>query len=119
MAVAFTSGSSTTSQRPTPRKITPARTKPAQPTAEETRQLRKRRRETVAGLSEFAIREPAHAIPLRRTGQSEPPCHRSTMGFAHDRCPGHQHFPPQGERRRRYWRVAVPRRRQKKDWREA
>src|SRR5258708_3128170 len=87
IALAFTSGSSTTSQRPTPKNITRAMSKPPRATTEKTRQLRKRGRETVAGLSEFAIWEPAHAIPPRRSGQSAAPGRRFRMGGAHDLCP--------------------------------
>src|SRR5258708_39494856 len=46
---------------------------PPRATTEKARQLRKRGWETVAGLSEFAIWESAHAIPARRSGQSEAP----------------------------------------------
>src|SRR5260370_39281609 len=72
-AVALTSGSSTTSQGPTQKKITTGRTKPAPPMAERMGHLRERGRETKVGLSEFAIWESAHAIPARRSGQSEAP----------------------------------------------
>src|SRR5258708_39795574 len=73
IALAFTRGSSTTSQRPTPKRITTTRTKPLPPMAERVSHLRERGRETTAGLSEFAIWEPAHAIPPCRTGQSAGP----------------------------------------------
>src|SRR5258708_33720226 len=100
IAAAFTSGSSTTSQRPTPKKITTARTNPLAPTTERTRQVRERGRETAAGLSGVAIWEPAHAIPTRRGGQSALPGQRFTMGVAHYLCPGPQPFPCQGKRPR-------------------
>src|SRR5713101_4515078 len=87
IALAFTSGSSTTSQRPTPKKITTARIKPPIATMESTRRVRERGRETTMGLSGFAIWEPAHAIPRGRGGQSALLDRRLTMGFAHDRCP--------------------------------
>src|SRR5260370_42463204 len=109
IAVAFRSGSSTSSQRPTPKKITRAMTKPPTATTEKARQLRKRGRETVAGLSEFAIWEPAHAIPARRSGQSEAPGHHSKIGAAHGLCPDRQLFPRPWERPRRYLRIAVRR----------
>src|SRR5216683_3125261 len=98
IALAFTSGSSTTSQRPTPKKITTARIKPPIATMESTRRVRERGRETTMGLSGFAIWEPAHAIPRGRGGQSALLDRRLTMGFAHDRCPRQRSFPPQGER---------------------
>src|SRR5216684_7553717 len=96
IALAFTSGSSTTSQRPTPKKITTARIKPPIATMESTRRVRERGRETTMGLSGFAIREPAHAIPRGRGGQSALLDRRLTMRFAHDRCPCQRSFPPQG-----------------------
>src|SRR5260370_36274854 len=67
IARAFTNGSSTTSQRPTPKKITAARTKPAPPPMKTKR--RTRERETTAGLSAVAIGESAHAIPPSLSGQ--------------------------------------------------
>src|SRR3981189_2074948 len=76
IALAFTRGSSTTSQRPTPRRITTTRTKPLPTMAERMSHLRERGRETTAGLSEFAIWEPAHAIPPRHTGHFGAPHHR-------------------------------------------
>src|ERR1700674_1412655 len=79
IALAFTRGSSTTSQRPTPKKITTARTKPPPPTAERMTHLREHGRETTAGLTEYAIWEPAHAIPPRRTGQSASPDRRFSL----------------------------------------
>src|ERR1700687_1384402 len=83
IALAFTSGSSTTSQGPTPKKITTARTKPPPPMAERMSHLRERGLETTAGLPEFAIWEPAHATPPRRTGQSAASGHRLMMVVAH------------------------------------
>src|SRR6266851_9540881 len=105
MAVAFTRGSSTTSHRPTPKNITRAMSKPPRATTEKARQLRKRCRETVAGLSEFAIWEPAHAIPLRRTGQSAALGHHSKMGAAHGLCPAPYPFPDRHKRRQRPWSI--------------
>src|SRR5216684_4895125 len=70
IALAFTSGSSTTSQRPTPKKITRPRTKPLPASAKRMPQVRERDRDGDAGLSDLAIGEPAHAIPPRRSGQS-------------------------------------------------
>src|ERR1700682_4675291 len=81
IALAFTRGSSTTSQRPTPKKITTARTKPPPPTAERMTHLREHGRETTAGLTEYAIWEPAHAIPPRRTGQSASPDRRVSLSY--------------------------------------
>src|SRR5260370_27474453 len=105
MALAFTSGSSTTSQRPTPKKITAARTKPAPPMAERMGHLRERGRETKAGLSEFAIWEPAHAIPPCRAGQSASPDRRFTIGGAHDLRPAPYPFPDRHKRRQRPWSI--------------
>src|SRR5213596_540503 len=70
IARAFSSGSSTASQRPTPKKRTNTRITPAQPAARRTRKKRERRRRIEAGFSVFAIEDPAHAISGRRSGQS-------------------------------------------------
>src|SRR5216683_2851217 len=70
IARAFSSGSSTTSQRPTPKKRTNTRITPAQPAARRTRKRRERLRRTEAGFSVFAIKDPAHTIAGRRSGQS-------------------------------------------------
>src|SRR6266850_6327541 len=69
IALAFTSGSSTTSQRPTPKKSTMPRINPPQ-TAESISRARERDRRTVAGFFELAMWQPAHAIPPHRSGQS-------------------------------------------------
>src|SRR5256714_10663143 len=63
IALAFASGSSTTSQRPTPTRITRARIKPPPLVRKRIRRARGRQRETVSGLGWLAIGEPAHAIP--------------------------------------------------------
>src|SRR5260370_18699535 len=83
IALAFTSGSCTTSQRPTPKKLTTARTKPAPPTAEGMLQLRGRGAEAATGLSGVAIGAPPHPIPLRRSGQFAWFHHKVTMRVAH------------------------------------
>src|SRR3989449_10351795 len=70
IARVFSSGSSTTSQRPTPKKRTNTRITPAQPAARRTRKKRERRRRIEAGFSVFAIEDPVHAISGRRSGQS-------------------------------------------------
>src|SRR5260370_39171758 len=70
IARAFSSGSSTTSQRPTPKKRTNTRITPAQPAARRMRKKRERLRRTEAGFSVFAIEDPAHTIAGRRSGQS-------------------------------------------------
>src|SRR5467141_1761515 len=69
IAWAFTSGSSTTNQRPMPKKITATRTKPP-PLMESKRKARERECETTTGLSGVAIGESAHAIPPHHIGQS-------------------------------------------------
>src|ERR1700730_4920071 len=74
IALAFTSGSSTTSQRPTPKKITTARSSPLAATTEKVRKVRERGPETTEKLPGSVIWEPAHAIPPRRSGQSALPC---------------------------------------------
>src|SRR5216684_3026675 len=70
MALAFTSWSSTTSQRPIPKKITAARINPPPAMTPRAGNLRERGRKTVAELSGLVIGEPAHAIPPRASGQS-------------------------------------------------
>src|SRR5882762_2624916 len=70
IALAFTSWSSTTSQRPIPKKITVARINPPPAMAQRTRNARERPRKTAAGLSGLAIGESGHAIPPRASGQS-------------------------------------------------
>src|SRR5712691_8994771 len=73
IARAFSSGSSTTSQPPTPKKRTNTRITPAQPAARRTRKRMERLRGIEAGFSVFAIEDPAHAIAGRRSGQSAAP----------------------------------------------
>src|SRR6266849_2327904 len=73
IALAFTSGSSTTSQRPIPKKITTARSSPLAATTERIGKVRERGQETTAGLPGSAIWDPAHAIPPRGGGQSALP----------------------------------------------
>src|SRR6266852_1198877 len=101
IALASTSGSSTTNQRPTPKKITRARTKPPPTMAGRTRHVREWGLESIAGLPAFDIREPAHAIPRRRSGQSAALGHRITISVAHDPRLGPQPFPLQDKRPRR------------------
>src|SRR6266446_7990578 len=85
IARAFSSGSSTTSQRPTPKKRTNTRITPAQPAASRTRKRRKRFRGIEAEFSVFAIGDPAHAISGRRSGQS-PAVTVHCRFFAEDAC---------------------------------
>src|SRR6266852_5489597 len=70
MALAFTSGSSTTSQRPRPKKTTSPISNAATPTVMRMHHARERGLEFTAGLSGVAIWGTAHAIPPRRSGQS-------------------------------------------------
>src|SRR5882762_4270879 len=92
IALAFSRGSSTTSQRPTPKKITRDRTSPVPTETKRTRKARKRSRETTAGLSVAGIGELGHAIPLHRGGQSALPGRRLTMRAVHDLSRGSQAY---------------------------
>src|SRR5689334_22475239 len=69
IALAFPIGSSATSQRPTPKKITRASNRPLPPAAQRARLARERRGAIAAVVSEVAIGEPGHAIPPCRSGQ--------------------------------------------------